>query len=87
MNDLTFTSEGFSDYVYWQFEDRKTLKRINILLEDIKRNGVLNGFGKPEKLKYAETYSRRIDEQNRLVYKINSLGDIEIISCRGHYDD
>ena len=51
MNDLTFTSEGFSDYVYWQSEDRKTLKKINLLLEDIKRNGVLSGLGKPESLK------------------------------------
>lgn len=87
MNDLTFTSEGFSDYVYWQSEDRKTLKKINLLLEDIKRNGVLSGLGKPESLKYNGTYSRRIDAQNRLVYKLNSLGDIEIISCRGHYND
>ena len=87
MNDLTFTSEGFSDYVYWQSEDRKTLKKINLLLEDIKQNGVLSGLGKPESLKYNGTYSRRIDAQNRLVYKLNSLGDIEIISCRGHYND
>ncbi len=87
MNDLTFTSEGFSDYVYWQSEDRKTLRKINILLEDIKRNGVLCGLGKPESLKYNGAYSRRIDDQNRLVYKLNSLGDIEIISCRGHYND
>ena len=87
MNDLTFTSEGFADYIYWQFEDRKTLRRINLLLEDIKRNGVLNGMGKPEKLKYEGAYSRRIDEQNRLIYKLNSIGDIEIVSCRGHYED
>ena len=85
MNDFTFTPEGFSDYIYWQNEDRKTLKRINLLLEDIRRNGVLKGIGKPELLKYSGTYSRRIDEQNRLVYKLNVLGDIEIISCRDHY--
>lgn len=47
MNDFTFTDKGFADYVYWQFEDRKTVKRINSLLEDIRRNGVMQGIGKP----------------------------------------
>ena len=63
MNDLTFTDKGFADYVYWQFEDRKTVKRINNLLEDIKRNGVMQGIGKPESLKHRPGYSRRIDEK------------------------
>lgn len=51
MNDFTFTANGFKDYLYWQMQDKKTLKKINSLLEDIKRNGALNGIGKPEKLK------------------------------------
>lgn len=87
MNDLTFTTQGFQEYVYWQTQDRKTLKKINSLLEDIKRNGALIGTGKPEKLKNRSEYSRRIDDCNRLVYDIDELGNIRIISCRGHYED
>lgn len=87
MNDFTFTDKGFADYVYWQFEDRKTVKRINSLLEDIKRNGVMQGIGKPEPLKHRSGFSRRIDEANRLVYEIDELQNIKIVSCRGHYDD
>lgn len=66
---------------------KKTLKKINSLLEDIKRNGVLEGTGKPEKLKNRPEYSRRIDEANRLVYVIDELQNIKIISCKGHYED
>ena len=87
MNELTFTDKGFSDYLYWQTQDKKTLKRINALLKDIQQNGVLHGTGKPEKLKYRDGYSRRIDEKNRLVYEIDELKNIKIISCIGHYED
>jgi toxin YoeB len=87
MNDFTFTANGFSDYLYWQTQDKKTLKKINALLEDIKRNGALQGIGKPESLKYKSGYSRRIDDKNRLVYEIDELENIKIISCRGHYED
>ena len=52
MNDFTFTREGFDDYLYWQKQDKKTLKRINTLLKDISRNGVMHGIGKPEPLIY-----------------------------------
>ena len=52
MNDFTFTKEAFEDYLYWQTQDKKTLKRINALLKDIRSNGALEGTGKPEKLKY-----------------------------------
>lgn len=87
MNDFTFTGQGFSDYLYWQTQDKKTLKKINALLADIQRNGAMQGIGKPEPLKYRPGYSRRIDEQNRLVYEIDELQNIVIISCRGHYED
>lgn len=87
MNDFTFTGQGFSDYLYWQTQDKKTLKKINSLLADIQRNGAMQGIGKPEPLKYRPGYSRRIDEQNRLVYEIDELQNIVIISCRGHYED
>lgn len=60
---------------------------MNVLLKDIRVNGALEGTGKPEKLKYRPGYSRRIDEVNRLVYEIDELLNIKIISCRGHYED
>lgn len=83
----SFTDNGWSDYIYWETEDRKTLKRINKLIEDIDRNGN-EGVGKPEPLsgKLAGYWSRRINEKNRLVYAIED-DEIIIISCRFHYDD
>ncbi len=87
MNEFTFTKEAFSQYVYWQSNDKRTLKKINDLLEDIRRNGALQGIGKPESLKRHPGYSRRIDKENRLVYVIDELRNIKIISCRGHYKD
>lgn len=79
--------EAWEDYLYWQTQDKKTLKRINLLLQDIDRNGY-DGIGKPEALKndLSGYWSRRIDDVNRLVYRIR--GDvIEIIQCRSHYND
>ena len=84
MNKL-WTDDGWTDYLYWQSQDKKTLKRINELIKDIERNGALNGIGKPEALKYRKGFSRRIDETNRLVYAIDENGILWIISCRGHY--
>ena len=76
---------AWSDYLYWQTQDKKTLKRINHLIKDIERNGNL-GVGKPEPLKgnLSGLWSRRIDECNRLVYRI-SEDILEIISCKDHY--
>ena len=64
--------------------DKKILKRINELIKDIERYGVLEGRGKPKKLKYREAYSRRIDEEHRLIYKVQN-NIIIIVSCKGHY--
>lgn len=78
--------EAWEDYLYWQSQDKRTIKRINQLLQDIDRNGY-SGIGKPELLKgeLSGFASRRIDETNRLVYRIT--GDvIEILSCKGHYE-
>lgn len=88
MSDFAFTEEGFADYVYWQTQDKKTLRRINALLNDIQRNGYSTGIGKPEPLKNEKSglWSRRIDEENRLVYRMDG-GQIKIYQCRGHYDD
>ena len=84
MNKL-WTDDGWADYLYWQSQDKKTLKRINELIKDIERNGALNEIGKPEALKYRKGFSRRIDETNRFVYAIDENGVLWIISCRGHY--
>jgi toxin YoeB len=68
MNDISFTHTALKDYMQWQTEDHKTLKKINALIEDILRNGLMKGIGKPEVLKHMKAYSRRIDDVNRLVY-------------------
>ena len=60
--------------------------KINKLVKDIERNGLSEGIGKPEPLRYRKGWSRRIDEKNRLVYDIDESGDILIASCRGHYE-
>jgi len=86
MNEYTFTKTAFDHYRFWIMEDRKTIRKINELLEDIRRNGPLNGIGKPEALKSENAYSRRIDEKNRLVYEIDSEGNIRVLSCKGHYE-
>lgn len=84
MNKI-WQDEAWDDYIYWQTQDRKTLKRINQLLNDINRNGY-EGIGKPEPLKgnLSGWWSRRIDDTNRLIYRIIN-GQIEIAQCRSHY--
>ena len=84
---ITWDSEAWDDYVDWQSQDKKTLKRINQLIKDIFRNGVLQGIGKPEPLKgnLQGEFSRRINEKDRLVYHIED-GRIYIAACRGRYD-
>lgn len=86
-DNIFFTPEAFEDYRYWQSEDKKTLKRINALIDDILRNGN-EGIGKPELLKnnFAGFYSRRIDDKNRLIYRIEK-DIVIIIACRTHYKD
>ena len=78
---------SWEQYLYWQTQDKKSLKRINELVKDIERNGVAKGKGKPEPLKYRDAWSRRIDETNRLVYKLDEAGNLQIIACKGHYED
>ena len=79
--------EAWEEYLYWQMQDKKTIKRINALIKDIERTN-FDGIGKPEPLKgdYAGFWSRRIDDSNRLIYRINT-GILEILSCKGHYAD
>lgn len=82
---LAWTDDAWADYVYWQGQDKKTLKRINKLINDTKRSP-FEGIGKPEPLKenLLGFWSRRVDESNRLVYAVND-SHITIISCRYHY--
>lgn len=83
---LSWTAEAWSDYVYWQGQDKKTLKRINKLIIDTQRSP-FEGIGKPEPLKenLAGLWSRRIDDTNRLVYIVDE-NQLTIISCRYHYE-
>lgn len=86
MNKL-FTDNGWQDYLYWESQDKKTLKRINKLIEDISRNGN-TGLGKPEPLTGPLTgfWSRRINDKDRLIYKLEDDAVI-ILACRFHYGD
>jgi toxin YoeB len=85
MNEVSFTYTALKDYIKWQTEDRKTLKKINDLIEDILRNGLTKGIGKPEPLKHMKAYSRHIDDVNRLIYTADENQNLHIISCKGHY--
>jgi toxin YoeB len=82
---IIFTPEGWEDYKFWINQDKKTLKKINKLINDAQRNP-FDGLGKPEPLKenYSGFWSRRIDDKNRLVYSVTD-SEIRIIGCRFHY--
>jgi len=83
----TWSDNAWEDYLYWQTQDRKTLKRINDLLRDIERDP-FGGIGKPEPLKHEWQgyWSRRINETDRLIYRMNN-DQLEVAACRSHYDD
>jgi len=83
---ITFSQNAWEDYISWQSEDKKILKKINSLIKEIQRNPY-EGIGKPEPLKYdlAGLWSRRIDRDHRLVYQIIK-NELLIYSCRYHYD-
>lgn len=83
---LSWTSTGWEDYLYWQGQDRKMLKRVNLLIKDILSGDPFEGIGKPEPLRHAlaGAWSRRIDETNRLVYTVTE-GQVIIVMARYHY--
>ena len=84
---IGFSEKGWEDYQYWIVNDKKLLKRVNLLIKDIKRNPLdANGLGKPENLKenFSGYFSRRVTAEHRLVYKIVD-GMISIAQCRYHY--
>ena len=83
-----WSDDAWDDYLWWQAQDRKTLRRINALVKDIESNGAAEGIGRPEPLmgELSGFWSRRINEKDRLVYRVS--GDtLQIASCRGHYGD
>lgn len=82
---ILWDDDAWDDYLYWQTQDKKTLKRINALVKDIERTPY-EGIGKPEPLKgnLSGWWSRRIDEKNRIVYRQKD-GNIQIVECRTHY--
>lgn len=84
--DIIFTPRAWKDYIYWQGEDPKTLKRINKLIQELQRDGAVQGLGKTEMLRYTAQMSKRIDKRNRLIYSIEG-NQVTIISCLNHYDD
>lgn len=83
---VTWSSRAWDEYVVWQGQDRKIVKRINLLIKDIERNGN-DGLGKPEPLKHGfhGFWSRRIDHEHRLIYKLDQDA-VYIAQCRFHYE-
>ena len=86
INEIKWDLDAWDDYLYWQTNYKKNLKRINQLVKDIRRNP-FDGIGKPAplKAKLSGFWSRRIDEEHRLIYAVKN-GTVLIISCRGHYE-
>ncbi|MCL2207109.1 MAG: Txe/YoeB family addiction module toxin [Fibromonadales bacterium] len=82
----SFSDNAWEEYTYWQSQDKKTLKRINALLKDIDRSPY-EGIGKPEPLKenWSGFWSRRIDDVNRIIYKVEN-GHLIIVQCGSHYE-
>ena len=85
MREIKFTNNAWSDYVWWQGQDRKTLKRINVLIESVRRDPFV-GVGKPEPLvgNLSGYWSRRIDDTHRLVYAVDDDA-VVVVGCRYHY--
>ncbi len=81
-----WSDDAWDEYLYWQTQDKKILKKINEFIKSIEREGPMKGLGKPEPLKYRDGYSRRIDDKNRLVYDVKD-NKLLIVSCKDHYED
>jgi toxin YoeB len=88
MNDISFTLDGWDEYIAWQVRDKRALKKINALIKDIIRHP-FKGIGHPEPLRgnLSGYWSRTIDEKNRLTYMVLDSGKVLIAHCGGHYGD
>lgn len=87
MSDITFAQDAWDEYLYWQLQDKKTLRKINSQLQEVMRDP-FHGTGKPEPLRNhpEAAWSRRINDKDRLVYIIRN-DRIVVLQCKGHYDD
>ena len=85
--NVCFTPIAWQQYNELQKDDRKLITKINQLIKDIERNGLLEGIGKPEALKYIKACSRRINDEHRLVYNFDENNNLIIFACKGHYED
>ena len=85
--NIAWTQTAWLQYVEWQSKDKSIVKKINELIKSISRDGILLGVGKPEPLKYIKAFSRRINDEHRLVYNVDSNGNLVIFACTGHYED
>ena len=86
MPNVLFLNDALAEFSYWAHNDRKVFDKINKLLDDIERNGAAKGIGKPEHLKYEDGYSRKINDEHRLIYRVEE-NIIKVKSCKGHYGD
>ncbi len=84
--NIVFTPTAWQQYIEWQREDKKIVKRINELIKSISRDGLLEGLGKPEALKYRKAFSRRITDEHRLVYNLDTNQNLIIYACKYHYE-
>ena len=85
--NIVFTPTAWEHYLEWQKDDKKVVKRINDLIKSIDREGVLQGIGKPETLKYRKAYSRGITDEHRLTYNLDSNNNLIIYTCKYHYEE
>lgn len=85
--NLVYTPTAWEQYTEWQEKDRKIVKRINDLIKDIERNGLLKGIGKPEPLKHRKACSRHINDEHRLIYNFDDNRNLIIYACKYHYED
>ena len=85
--EVRFDDHGWADYLTWQAQDRAVLRKVNRIIEDIRRNGNADGIGKPEPLRHnlSGWWSRRITDEHRIVYRADDQ-EVVIIACRFHYD-
>ena len=85
--NVVFTPTAWQQYTDWQQEDKKMVRRINELVKSIDREGLSKGLGKPEQLKYRKAWSRRITDEHRLVYNLDTYQNLIIYSCKFHYEE
>lgn len=85
--NIIFTAMAWEQYTDWILIDKKIIKKINSLIKDISRNGLAEGEGKPEPLKYRKAWSRRITQEHRLVYNLDINNNLVILACKGHYQE